>query len=79
VNTYRERRSLVYFVCPREDKIVRPPDNLLCRNEERKYPDFTWSNLFEFTQKHYRADVATLQSFIEWQQCSNSKSKPSNF
>uniref|UniRef100_I1KBL0 Fe2OG dioxygenase domain-containing protein n=1 Tax=Glycine max TaxID=3847 RepID=I1KBL0_SOYBN len=77
VNTYRERRSLVYFVCPREDKIVRPPDNLLCRNEERKYPDFTWSNLFEFTQKHYRADVATLQSFIEWQQCSNSN--PSNF
>ncbi|NP_001242323.1 gibberellin 20 oxidase 2-like [Glycine max] len=79
VDTYRERRSLVYFVCPGEDKIVRPPDNLLCRNEERKYPDFTWSNLFEFTQKHYRADVATLQSFIEWQQCSNSMSKPSNF
>ncbi|TKY45377.1 Gibberellin 20 oxidase 2 [Spatholobus suberectus] len=34
VNTYRERRSLVYFVCPREDKVVRPPDNLLCRNEQ---------------------------------------------
>ncbi|RDX62935.1 Gibberellin 20 oxidase 2, partial [Mucuna pruriens] len=71
VNTYRERRSLVYFVCPREDKVVRPPDNLLRRNEDRKYPDFTWSNLFEFTQKHYRADVATLQSFIEWQCSSN--------
>ncbi|KAL2347218.1 hypothetical protein Fmac_001218 [Flemingia macrophylla] len=68
VNKNRERKSLVYFVCPREDKVVRPPENLLCtNNEERKYPDFTWSNLFEFTQKHYRADVATLQSFIQWQ------------
>ncbi|XP_027361303.1 gibberellin 20 oxidase 1-B-like [Abrus precatorius] len=72
VNRKKERRSLVFFVCPREDKIVRPPENLLCRNEPRKYPDFTWSNLFEFTQKHYRADVATLQSFIEWQCSSNS-------
>nr|KYP57929.1 Gibberellin 20 oxidase 2 [Cajanus cajan] len=73
VNTYKERRSLVYFVCPREDKVVRPPENLLCtNNEERKYPDFTWSNLFEFTQKHYRADVTTLQSFFQWQcQCSS--------
>ncbi|KAK7350901.1 hypothetical protein VNO77_09943 [Canavalia gladiata] len=72
VNT-KERRSLVFFVCPREDKIVRPPDNLLCINEPRKYPDFTWSTLFEFTQKHYRADVATLQSFIQWQ-CSSKSS-----
>ncbi|XP_061348337.1 gibberellin 20 oxidase 2-like [Gastrolobium bilobum] len=72
VNTYRERRSLVYFVCPREDKTVRPPDNMLSKNEPRKYPDFTWSNLFEFTQKHYRADVATLQSFIQWHCSSNS-------
>ncbi|KAJ1391468.1 Oxoglutarate/iron-dependent dioxygenase [Sesbania bispinosa] len=38
VNTYMERRSLVFFVCPKEDKVVRPPDNLLSRNEPRQYP-----------------------------------------
>ncbi|KAG2399444.1 hypothetical protein LR48_Vigan04g126300 [Vigna angularis] len=72
VNTYRDRRSLVYFVCPKEDKVVRPPKFLITKNEERKYPDFTWSSLREFTQKHYRADVATLQSFIQWKSSSNS-------
>jgi gibberellin 20-oxidase len=71
VNKYIERRSLVFFVCPRKDKVVRPPQNLLTENEARKYPDFTWSSLYEFTQKHYRADVATLQSFFQWHSSSN--------
>ncbi|KAA8531093.1 hypothetical protein F0562_005802 [Nyssa sinensis] len=66
VNRDRERRSLAFFVCPREDKLVRPPQDLVDREGPRKYPDFTWSDLLEFTQKHYRADVATLQSFIHW-------------
>ncbi|KAI6691810.1 hypothetical protein NL676_019520 [Syzygium grande] len=68
VNRERERRSLVFFVCPREDRIVRPPADLLGTDMEvpRKYPDFTWSELLEFTQNHYRTDVATLQSFIHW-------------
>ncbi|XP_057984700.1 gibberellin 20 oxidase 2 isoform X2 [Hevea brasiliensis] len=66
VNREREKRSLVFFVCPKEDKVVRPPQDLVCREGPRKYPDFTWSHLLEFTQKHYRADVATLQSFIQW-------------
>ncbi|KAK2445053.1 gibberellin 20 oxidase [Trifolium repens] len=71
VNKYIERRSLVFFVCPRKDRVVRPPQNLLTKNEARKYPDFTWSSLYEFTQKHYRADVATLQSFFQWHSSSN--------
>ncbi|KAJ8765316.1 hypothetical protein K2173_012013 [Erythroxylum novogranatense] len=83
VNRERERRSLVFFVSPKEDKVVRPPQDLVCREVTRKYPDFTWSDLLEFTQKHYRADVATLQSFIQWLQLQNqnrsSMSKPSNF
>uniref|UniRef100_A0A803PD09 Fe2OG dioxygenase domain-containing protein n=1 Tax=Cannabis sativa TaxID=3483 RepID=A0A803PD09_CANSA len=66
VNRYKIRRSLVFFVSPREDKVVRPPKDLVCREGPRKYPDFTWSDLLEFTQNHYRADVATLQSFIHW-------------
>ncbi|CAK9153581.1 unnamed protein product [Ilex paraguariensis] len=66
VNKERERRSLVFFVCPKEDKIVRPPQDLVDREGPRKYPDFTWSDLLEFTQNHYRADVTTLQNFIHW-------------
>ncbi|XP_011031154.1 PREDICTED: gibberellin 20 oxidase 1-B-like [Populus euphratica] len=66
VNRERERKSLVFFVSPKEEKVVRPPHDLVCREGPRKYPDFTWSDLLEFTQKHYRADVATLQSFIQW-------------
>ncbi|KAI9165044.1 hypothetical protein LWI28_020829 [Acer negundo] len=66
VNRERERRSLAFFVCPQEDKVVRPPQDLVCRDGPRKYPDFTWSDLLEFTQKHYRADVATLQTFFHW-------------
>ncbi|KAG6717090.1 hypothetical protein I3842_04G080400 [Carya illinoinensis] len=76
VNRDKERRSLVYFVCPREDKVVRPPKDLVCGElgTLRNYPDFTWSDLLEFTLNHYRADVATLQSFIQWLV----SSKPSN-
>nr|ABQ52488.1 GA 20-oxidase [Paeonia suffruticosa] len=75
VNRESERRSLVFFVCPKEDKVVRPPQDLVGREVPRKYPDFTWSDLFEFTQKHYRADVTTLQSFFQWLL----SSKPSKF
>ncbi|XP_068653209.1 gibberellin 20 oxidase 1-D-like [Aristolochia californica] len=66
VNGSRERISLAFFLCPREDKVVRPPQDLLVRDGPRKYPDFTWSALLEFTQKHYRADIRTLQSFTQW-------------
>ncbi|XP_075500303.1 gibberellin 20 oxidase 2-like [Primulina tabacum] len=66
VNKERARRSLVFFVNPREDKIVRPPKDLIRRDEARQYPDFTSSDLREFTQNHYRADTTTLQNFINW-------------
>lgn len=74
VNRYKERRSLVFFVCPRENKVVTPPQDLVCREGTRKYPDFKWSDLLEFTQKYYRADDATLQNFTKWLLSSN----PSN-
>ncbi|KAI4317384.1 hypothetical protein L6164_025256 [Bauhinia variegata] len=66
VNEAKERRSLVFFVNPREDKVVRAPEELLANGEERKYPDFKWPDMFEFVQKHYRPDVETLPSFVEW-------------
>ncbi|KAK1275101.1 Gibberellin 20 oxidase 2 [Acorus gramineus] len=74
VNRWCERRSLAFFLCPRDDEVVRPPDNLLSRGGggggPRKYPDFTWWELLEFTQQHYRADTTTLQAFIQWLQTS---------
>ncbi|KAH9614698.1 hypothetical protein KSS87_021016 [Heliosperma pusillum] len=69
VNKDKERRSLAFFVNPAEDKVVRPPHDLVPRVEGifcRTYPDFKWSHLLEFTQKHYRSDLTTLQNFFLW-------------
>nr|AIF75110.1 gibberellin 20-oxidase [Panax quinquefolius] len=69
VHKGKERRSMVYFVNPKKDKVVKPPQDLVDQKGEkikRKYPDFTWSKLLGFTQKHYRADDTTLQSFCHW-------------
>ncbi|GMH07697.1 hypothetical protein Nepgr_009537 [Nepenthes gracilis] len=86
VNEKRERRTLAFFVNPREDKVVRAPEGLVDREGGggggcgggggggRKYPDFKWFDLLEFTQFHYRADSATFQSFCQWL----SSSKPTH-
>ncbi|XP_077213972.1 gibberellin 20 oxidase 1-B-like [Tasmannia lanceolata] len=66
VNRYEQRISLAFFLCPKEDKVVSPPQDLIGRDGPRMYPDFTWSALLEFTQKHYRADIRTLQNFSQW-------------
>ncbi|KAK7385120.1 hypothetical protein VNO78_30831 [Psophocarpus tetragonolobus] len=66
VNKYKERRSLAFFLCPKEDKVVRAPEDIVRRDGTKQYPDFTWSNLLEFTQTYYRADEATLQNFTKW-------------
>ncbi|XP_074304842.1 gibberellin 20 oxidase 1-D-like [Silene latifolia] len=70
VNKDKERRSLAFFVNPAEDKVVRPPHDLLVPRDEgtfcRTYPDFKWSHLLEFTQKHYRSDLTTLHNFFLW-------------
>uniref|UniRef100_A0A0D3G7S7 Fe2OG dioxygenase domain-containing protein n=1 Tax=Oryza barthii TaxID=65489 RepID=A0A0D3G7S7_9ORYZ len=54
VHREQERRSLAFFLCPREDRV------------RRLYPDFTWADFMRFTQRHYRADTRTLDAFARW-------------
>lgn len=53
------------------DKVVRPPEALIKMDSARKFPDFTWSTFLEFTQKHYRSDMKTLDAFAHWLQVGN--------
>ncbi|XP_050366283.1 gibberellin 20 oxidase 2-like [Argentina anserina] len=72
VNAVKERRSLAFFLCPEDDKVVKPPEELVTQVGTRKYPDFTWPELLGFTQNHYRADESTLNQFFKFIQSENS-------
>ncbi|KAF3526723.1 hypothetical protein F2Q69_00049859 [Brassica cretica] len=74
VNMEKVRRSLVYFSCPREDKLIIPPPELVEGGEtSRKYPDFTWHQLQRFTQSGFRVDNTTLEKFSSWIASDSSK------
>ncbi|CAN6203120.1 unnamed protein product [Urochloa humidicola] len=60
------RRSLTFFLNPQLDRVVRPPEALLLAGTPRAYPDFTWREFLEFTQRHYRSDETTMDAFVAW-------------
>ncbi|KAG4138719.1 hypothetical protein ERO13_D07G150800v2 [Gossypium hirsutum] len=57
------------------ERPVTPAAGLVNAANSRKYPDFTWAALLEFTQNHYRADMKTLVAFSKWVQEQESNNK----
>ncbi|KAI9127235.1 hypothetical protein K1719_001794 [Acacia pycnantha] len=66
VNSQCDRRSLAFFMNPKGDKLVQPPSEILSSDGARNFPDFTWSELANFTQWHYRADEFTFLNFLKF-------------
>lgn len=66
VNEVQDRISLTYFLNPKDDKVVKPPKELISNEEPRKYPDFTWDDYKNYTFKQYRSDGATFDNFVNW-------------
>ncbi|KAK8478764.1 hypothetical protein V6N13_036966 [Hibiscus sabdariffa] len=75
VNNRVARRSLAFFLCPKMDITVTVAQGLVNAANPRRYPDFTWASLLEFTQRHYRADMKTLDAFSKWVQQRESTEK----
>ncbi|KAJ9704113.1 hypothetical protein PVL29_005415 [Vitis rotundifolia] len=69
----RDRISFAYFISPRQDKLISPIKDLIAREGSKKYPDFKWEQLLDFTQVHDRTDDTTIKRFVEFLESSETK------
>ncbi|KAI3776948.1 hypothetical protein L1987_46740 [Smallanthus sonchifolius] len=65
-NRYKPRLSLAFFLCPKGDRELKAPQDLVDKDGRKEYPDFTWEEFLQFTQKNHRADENTLDEFTKW-------------
>nr|GEX24238.1 glutathione reductase, cytosolic [Tanacetum cinerariifolium] len=72
VNTKTPRLTLAFFLCPKSDKKMTPPQELIDKDGKQEYPDFTWEEFLCFTQKHHRDDENALALFNKWLHSSRS-------
>ncbi|OWM76361.1 hypothetical protein CDL15_Pgr028231 [Punica granatum] len=63
VNRLLARRSLMFFVCPREDKVVQPPPELGIEHS-RKYPDFTRFESVDFRPESLQSQWLHTRLFL---------------
>ncbi|KAD6796161.1 hypothetical protein R6Q59_007095 [Mikania micrantha] len=66
VNSFKPRLSLAFFLCPKGDMELKAPQDLVDKHRRKRYPDFKWEELLQFTQKNHRADENTLEEFTKW-------------
>ncbi|XP_024969769.1 gibberellin 20 oxidase 3-like [Cynara cardunculus var. scolymus] len=66
VNRFEPRLSVAFFLSPKGDKELKPPQDLINKDGEQKYPSFKWEQFLDFTQTQHRADENNLEEFIKW-------------
>lgn len=75
VHAYRPRRSIAFFINPGVDEVIRPLPELLGDEPcSQRHMEFRWGQLLEFTQRHYRSDLHTLEAFEDYLKKASSQS-----
>ncbi|XP_024969770.1 gibberellin 20 oxidase 3-like [Cynara cardunculus var. scolymus] len=66
VNRFEPRLSVAFFLSPKGDKEVKPPQDLVNKDGKQEYPDFKWEQFLYFTLTKQRIDENTFEEFTKW-------------